>query len=118
MTKAQEGSSSSQSSGSPQLERVPSVRQSSSKHVISESAISLNKVLGNGEFGTVQQGVWVDDDGERVGTLTRSKYPWVSSDYMGCKGTSYWGWVLGSLLMGWVGAPTGCRYTYMVGCYI
>ena len=68
MTKAQDGSSSShsQSSGSPQLERVPSIRSSSSKHVISETAITLNKVLGNGEFGTVQQGVWVDDDGERV----------------------------------------------------
>lgn len=68
MTKSQDGSSSShsQSSGSPQLERVPSIRSSSSKHVISETAITLNKVLGNGEFGTVQQGVWVDDDGERV----------------------------------------------------
>lgn len=39
--------------------RVPS------KHIISSDSITVNKELGMGEFGVVQQGVWTND-GERV----------------------------------------------------
>lgn len=39
--------------------RVPS------KHIISSDSITVNKELGMGEFGIVQQGVWTND-GERV----------------------------------------------------
>lgn len=37
-----------------------------SKHIISASSIVINKELGAGEFGVVQQGVWTNEDGERV----------------------------------------------------
>ena len=40
--------------------RVPS------KHIIPADAIVINKELGIGEFGVVQQGVWTNEDGERV----------------------------------------------------
>ena len=50
---------------SPPVERSP-LHAKSSKHVIPRSAIVLCKALGAGEFGTVQQGVWTNDDGERV----------------------------------------------------
>lgn len=36
--------------------RVPS------KHIIPAESIIINKELGTGEFGTVQQGVWTNDD--------------------------------------------------------
>jgi hypothetical protein len=39
---------------------------SSNKHIISESAISLQKTIGSGEFGVVQQGTWTNERGERV----------------------------------------------------
>lgn len=32
------------------------------KHIIPAEAIVVNKELGQGEFGTVQQGVWTDED--------------------------------------------------------
>lgn len=35
------------------------------KHIIPADAIIVNKELGTGEFGVVQQGVWTND-GERV----------------------------------------------------
>lgn len=35
------------------------------KHIIPAEAIIVNKELGTGEFGVVQQGVW-SNDGERV----------------------------------------------------
>lgn len=35
------------------------------KHIIPADAIMVNKELGTGEFGVVQQGVWTND-GERV----------------------------------------------------
>lgn len=38
------------------------------KHIIPAESIHVNKELGMGEFGVVQQGVWAND-GERVGTL-------------------------------------------------
>ena len=36
------------------------------KHIIAVEAISVCKTLGIGEFGTVQQGIWTNEDGERV----------------------------------------------------
>lgn len=42
--------------------RVPS------KHIINSDSISVNKELGIGEFGVVQQGVWTND-GERVSSF-------------------------------------------------
>jgi activated CDC42 kinase 1 len=35
------------------------------KHIIPAESIIVNKELGTGEFGVVQQGVW-SNDGERV----------------------------------------------------
>lgn len=40
--------------------RVPS------KHIIPADSIIINKELGIGEFGVVQQGVWTNEDGERI----------------------------------------------------
>lgn len=37
-----------------------------SKHIIPAEAIIVNKELGVGEFGIVQQGVWTNEDGDRV----------------------------------------------------
>lgn len=37
------------------------------KHIIPADSIIVNKELGTGEFGVVQQGVWTNE-GERVGT--------------------------------------------------
>lgn len=37
-----------------------------SKHIIPKENIVINKELGVGEFGVVQQGVWTNEDGERV----------------------------------------------------
>lgn len=36
------------------------------KHIIPADAIVINKELGVGEFGVVQQGVWTNEEGERV----------------------------------------------------
>ncbi|KAK9879558.1 hypothetical protein WA026_006628 [Henosepilachna vigintioctopunctata] len=44
------------------LSRAPKV---SSKHIIPAASISINKELGMGEFGIVQQGVWCNE-GERI----------------------------------------------------
>lgn len=38
----------------------------SSKYVISSDSITINKELGAGEFGVVQQGVWTNEEGERI----------------------------------------------------
>lgn len=40
--------------------RVPS------KHIISADSIVINKELGVGEFGVVEQGVWTNEEGERI----------------------------------------------------
>ncbi|KAG8195414.1 hypothetical protein JTE90_013872 [Oedothorax gibbosus] len=40
--------------------RVPS------KHIIPKDSIVINKELGVGEFGVVQQGVWTNEEGERI----------------------------------------------------
>lgn len=37
----------------------------SSKHIIPAASITINKELGMGEFGVVQQGVWCNE-GERI----------------------------------------------------
>ena len=36
------------------------------KHIIGVESIAVCKTLGIGEFGTVQQGIWTNEDGERV----------------------------------------------------
>ena len=38
-------------------------------YVIPFESISIDFKLGNGEFGVVQQGVWTNQDGERVSQL-------------------------------------------------
>lgn len=38
----------------------------SNKHIIPADAITINKQLGVGEFGIVQQGVWTINGNERV----------------------------------------------------
>ena len=37
-----------------------------SKHIIPAEAIVINKELGTGEFGVVQQGIWTNEEGDRV----------------------------------------------------
>jgi len=48
----------------------PGSSSSSSKpanrHLIAEDAISIQKTIGNGEFGVVQQAIWTNEHGERV----------------------------------------------------
>jgi len=44
----------------------PGSGKPANKHLISEDAISLQKIIGQGEFGVVQQAIWANDDGERV----------------------------------------------------
>lgn len=44
------------------LSKAPRV---SSKHIIPSTSITINKELGMGEFGVVQQGVWCNE-GERI----------------------------------------------------
>lgn len=53
-------------------ESVPISRMSrvSSKHIIPAASITVNKELGMGEFGVVQQGVWCNE-GERIQVLMR-----------------------------------------------
>lgn len=46
--------------GSSSQVRVPS------KHIIPADSIVINKELGVGEFGVVQQGVWTNEDGDRI----------------------------------------------------
>ncbi|UYV71072.1 hypothetical protein LAZ67_8001602 [Cordylochernes scorpioides] len=44
-----------------------------SRHIISPDSIAINKQLGVGEFGVVEQGVWTNEDGERSSLL---RIPW------------------------------------------
>ncbi|KAH6933690.1 hypothetical protein HPB50_017648 [Hyalomma asiaticum] len=46
--------------GSTSQVRVPS------KHIIPADSIVINKELGVGEFGVVQQGVWTNEEGDRI----------------------------------------------------
>ena len=43
-----------------------SVSRAPNKHIIPADAIVINKELGVGEFGVVQQGVWTNEEGDRV----------------------------------------------------
>lgn len=43
----------------------------SSKHIIPSASITINKELGMGEFGVVQQGVWCNE-GERIQVMSFS----------------------------------------------
>lgn len=54
-------------------ESVPISRMSrvSSKHIIPAASITVNKELGMGEFGVVQQGVWCNE-GERIQVLGKT----------------------------------------------
>ena len=36
------------------------------KHLISPESIQIQKELGNGEFGVVQQGVWIDKEQVKI----------------------------------------------------
>ena len=40
------------------------------KQIISSDVIEVNKTLGEGEFGVVQQGVWTTEEGEKVRSRT------------------------------------------------
>ena len=43
------------------------------KHIIPADAIVVNKELGTGEFGVVQQGVWTNEEGHRVSSASRRR---------------------------------------------
>ena len=57
-----------------------------SKHIISADSIVINKELGVGEFGVVQQGVWTNEDGDRVQVaikcLSKQRMPSNSMDFL------------------------------------
>jgi hypothetical protein len=57
-------------SPSPPEQRSPrpsSYIRPPSKQIISSDSIQINKTLGEGEFGVVQQGLWTTETGEKVG---------------------------------------------------
>lgn len=56
--------SGSQDTLKPIYEKRPSTRVHN-KHIIPADSITINKELGVGEFGVVQQGVWTNE-GDRV----------------------------------------------------
>lgn len=58
-------SSGSQDTLKPIYEKRPPARVPN-KHIIPADSITINKELGVGEFGVVQQGVWTNE-GDRVG---------------------------------------------------
>jgi len=39
---------------------------SANRHIIAEDSLSIQKVIGNGEFGVVQQGMWTNERGEKI----------------------------------------------------
>lgn len=45
---------------------ISAVVRPTGKQLISLESISINKTLGEGEFGVVQQGVWTTENGEKV----------------------------------------------------
>lgn len=55
-----------------QRSRPTSYIVSPGRQIIPAEAIHINKSLGEGEFGVVQQGVWTTERGEKVGN--RSAY--------------------------------------------
>ncbi|ESN90507.1 hypothetical protein HELRODRAFT_166179 [Helobdella robusta] len=42
------------------------------KHIIAEESVMLLNVIGRGEFGCVQQGVWTKDSGEKFYAMLKS----------------------------------------------
>jgi len=40
------------------------------RHLIAEDAISVQKTIGNGEFGVVQQAIWTNEHGQRVSVVS------------------------------------------------
>ncbi|XP_050414468.1 activated Cdc42 kinase-like isoform X1 [Patella vulgata] len=54
------------SSPSPPENRPVSYIRTPGKQIIPADCISINKTLGEGEFGVVQQGVWTTEDGDKV----------------------------------------------------
>ncbi len=52
----------------PERAALPPAKPASG-HLIPEDSIALLNKLGTGEFGTVQQGVWTTDEGERVSDI-------------------------------------------------
>jgi len=47
----------------------PGNSKPANKHLIAEDAISVQKIIGHGEFGVVQQAIWTNDHSERVSAL-------------------------------------------------
>ena len=54
------------SSSLPGNNHINLIPNTSLQHSIKEEAIVLSKVLGKGEFASVQQGIWTKDNGEQV----------------------------------------------------
>ncbi|XP_071110149.1 activated Cdc42 kinase-like isoform X4 [Haliotis cracherodii] len=48
------------------ISRPTSVIRPPGKQIIPQESIAVNKTLGEGEFGVVQQGVWTTEDGDKV----------------------------------------------------
>lgn len=46
---------------------VSTVVRPPGKQLIPIDSITINKMLGEGEFGVVQQGVWTTETGDKVG---------------------------------------------------
>ncbi|KAK6176309.1 hypothetical protein SNE40_014616 [Patella caerulea] len=53
-------------SPSPPENRPVSYIRTPGKQIIPADSISINKTLGEGEFGVVQQGVWTTEEGDKV----------------------------------------------------
>jgi len=47
----------------------PGSGKPANRHLIAEDAISVQKTIGHGEFGVVQEAIWTNDHGERVSSL-------------------------------------------------
>lgn len=54
------------SHGEPEVATTSASSQPVSQHIISVNSITLQKQLGVGEFGIVQQGVWTTNDGRKL----------------------------------------------------
>lgn len=74
-------SSGSQDTLKPIYEKRPPARVPN-KHIIPADSITINKELGVGEFGVVQQGVWTNE-GDRVGLKRAWKIISVSTKFNG-----------------------------------
>ena len=59
-------------SKSPSLQRQKPQGKPGSRHIIPEDAITTSLTLGGGEFGTVEQGIWIDGDGNKIQVAVKS----------------------------------------------